>query len=93
MNAIESKTEPKPIFTCYCCGTTYERGRFRCCAPKDGMKAYYWQALWCATCNKCPNHCLCETRVQRDPGVRRFNEMTPIRKLASEFQGKIWKRG
>lgn len=79
--------------TCYCCKSTYERGKFRCCAPPSNMRPHYWRAQFCAACNKCPHHCLCVDRVMRDSTLKVRNEMEPLRKLAAEFQGKIWKHG
>lgn len=58
-------SRPKQFFVCYCCRETYERGHFRCCAPKAGMKAHIWRSQFCNICRKCPNHCVCE-HPQRD---------------------------
>lgn len=55
---------------CMCCGTRYERGRFRCCRPPNNMRSDYWLALYCPMpkqggCGKCPTHCQCPSKVAR----------------------------
>lgn len=56
--------------TCYCCGHSYERGHFKCCAPPTGMASHKWLEQFCRVqlapgkyCNKCPR-CGCEHRVK-----------------------------
>jgi len=49
---------------CYCCGATYELGRFICCAPPNGMASHQWLEKFCHVCGtqtrgKCPKHCTC----------------------------------
>jgi hypothetical protein len=99
MNPTESKpATPEPIvLTCYCCRSEYQRGRYNCCAARDGMKSHVWLAAWCDTCGKCPRHCLCETRIPRERSSTYDPDavvgMTPIQKTAGSFQGKIWRNG
>ncbi len=54
---------------CYCCGGSYERGHFRCCAPPNNMASHVWMTQWCRVeispgkfCNKCPR-CGCGHRT------------------------------
>lgn len=59
----------KQWLTCYCCGTEYIRGQFRCCAPPPGITSQKWLERHCARCSddptglrtKCPKHCTCPT--------------------------------
>jgi hypothetical protein len=61
--------KPRPMLRCCCCGEVYERGRFRCCAPPNGMKSEKWLELACPMpprgCGKCAKHCACPSKVAR----------------------------
>lgn len=55
---------------CYCCGETYTRRAWRCCASPLGTPSHVWLVRWHGTkpnlkdgeCGKCPKHCQCEGR-------------------------------
>ncbi len=59
----------KRTLTCFCCGTTYTQGQFRCCAPPNGMPSHKWLALTCPMaphgCGKCAQHCQCPSKAER----------------------------
>lgn len=54
---------------CMCCKEWYERGRFTCCAPPNGMRTDKWMSLTCPDpprgCGKCIRHCECESKKER----------------------------
>lgn len=54
---------------CMCCKEFYERGKFSCCAPPNGMKSEQWLALSCPDaphgCGKCAKHCACPSKAKR----------------------------
>lgn len=62
--------EPKPpvMLRCFCCAQSYERGRYRCCAPPNNMSGAAWLAQHCKACSNdptglrtvCPRHCTCK---------------------------------
>lgn len=58
-------------FRCYCCGASYERGKFECCAPPKGMAAHKWRELTDhAGCGRCWRHCVCANKQDRVPKGR-----------------------
>lgn len=60
--AIREDLEGKPpqLLHCYCCGETYPRGRFRCCAAPNGMPSHEWAEQSCTGCKRCRRHCGCQ---------------------------------
>lgn len=57
---------------CVCCGESYTRGHFRCCAPPNGSASEVWLSKFCPVpdrggCGKCPRHCLCERVITVTP--------------------------
>lgn len=71
------RREPQ-MLQCYCCGERYERGRYRCCQPPNGMPSHEWAEQWCSPknaggCGKCPRHCECRGR-KRMASVTDLNE-------------------
>jgi hypothetical protein len=54
---------------CMCCRTEYDRGKFVCCAPPNGMKSEHWLSLSCPDppkgCGKCAKHCQCPSKAER----------------------------
>lgn len=58
----------RPVMRCMCCGTTYKRGQFTCCAPPKGMASHTWLSLSCwdeTGCGKCARHCQCPNKAER----------------------------
>ncbi len=70
--------------TCYCCGESYERGRYRCCAPPNGLASHVWLGQYCRECAKCPKHCLCATKQPRQTPLR-----PPLAELAEQVARKL----
>jgi hypothetical protein len=77
------RLQPRPMRRCVCCGERYERGRFRCCAPPNGMASQVWLSWTCPPpshggCGCCPRHCACPTKAARlGPG--------PLAYLAAQY--------
>lgn len=63
-------------FHCYCCGSAYERGQFKCCAAPKNMASHAWLERFCRVrldngknCGKCPR-CGCEHQIsQKETGT------------------------
>jgi hypothetical protein len=55
--------------TCMCCRARYQRGKFRCCAPPNGMASHEWLSLTCPMapngCGRCALHCQCPNKAER----------------------------
>lgn len=65
-------SDEKREYVCYCCGTKYERGKWRCCAPPKNMASHVWLERWCRGCGpanarRCPRHCTCGGAIQERP--------------------------
>lgn len=60
---------------CYCCGESYERGHFRCCAAPRNIASHRWLGQYCAVCAHCPKHCACAAITPRSPDVRPLAEL------------------
>jgi len=79
-DVLAAKCQPRQTLHCQCCGASYERGSFRCCAPPSGMASHVWLARACKPvkqggCGKCYAHCTCPdkaSRVQRDQPIDRL---------------------
>lgn len=61
---------PKPVYRCRCCGESYRKGEFKCCAPPGKMASHVWLAMACPKveqggCGKCFEHCTCESKQDR----------------------------
>jgi len=89
----ERETKPTVTLTCYCCGTTYLRGHFRCCAPPKNMPSHAWLARFCKNCTEdphgvrshCPRHCTCpKVPILSPDGFSAFRDTS----LAAELEAK-----
>ena len=75
--------------TCYCCGESYERGHFRCCAPPTGTPSHVWMGQHCKVCKptpertRCPRHCTCAARSPTTPPVK------PLAPLMHDFLERL----
>lgn len=84
---ILRRLAPKATLRCQCCGETYERGSFKCCAPPVGIPSNVWLGRCCnkdaGGCGKCPKHCECVVPVpyQRQKG--------PLADLAASALAKL----
>jgi len=90
--AIELEKK-RQMLTCFCCGTIYEKGHYRCCAPPANVTPAAWLARHCHKCagdpkrlrSNCPNHCTCP----KEPvsGVENFGAFRES-KLAAELAAR-----
>src|SRR5581483_1519410 len=79
--------EKRPLRRCCCCGEQYERGKFRCCAPPNGMRSDVWLAGSCPMpdhggCGKCAKHCQCPNKAAR-------LQAGPLGHLCDEFMTRL----
>ncbi len=79
------------MLVCYCCRERYERGRYRCCAPQNGMRAHVWRASYCRDCRKCPKHCVClKPNPEESPRFREPLDMSSLKAILETPTVKEW---
>lgn len=83
----EEPAKVPQMLRCYCCGHAYERGRYVCCRPPNGMKSHEWLAQRCKaeTCGKCPRHCRC----QGQPEPSTSAEMTSVAEWVAHARSAV----
>lgn len=64
---MKGLAQQQQTFHCFCCGGTYQRGLFTCCAPPKNMNSSKWREMRCPhkSCGKCVRHCQCPDKQQR----------------------------
>ncbi len=83
------------VLHCYCCGNSYERGHFICCAPPPNVPSHVWLEQFCHVCGtetrgKCPKHCTCPKKSKQPVTIDNWQNTMKIADNVVQAIRKEW---